>query len=493
MKQHGVYVPHFIAIGLRSLAVVGLVVGLFVLSAAIASPSTQEPPPSIASQLEAEALWQAYQARYLQDLALLADDPLANLFEPVLDTTFVSDDGKIGVLWLALKDYTGRILATEPGLVFAIRQNENWQIVFSSDDEWLQIKDSLPEDFLPASFQTMPEGAPDQALIDYLSGYYLPYVAGTAHRLEGSVLHFHNYPPLGYPSCTDEFCRYAFDFTDSGHFPLVASKAGLVVSSRDSCNDGNTSCTNYIILQDTVGSAYQIYLHLANNTIPDYLTAGTFVDRGKYIGDTDDTGYSTSEHVHFMIVTSWWYGTSNYPWGRSVDIRFADVTLNGGIPRTCYEVTNLPIYDNAVNCNGDKMNPFSSLNDWFVSGNMGASPPTGQLTRPVPGAIVAPGSNPLMDVTAQTSDDVRVVRAVLIAKINGNWREVAPRVTNPTSSGVFDWDVNICKAGDLNGPLEVALKIWDYEGNITSMLSPRTINVDDACPYGMSLPLITSN
>lgn len=466
---------------------------LFVLSVALAAPAAQEPPPTIASAVEAEALWQAYQVRYQQDLKLAVNDPLATLFEPVLDTAFISPDGKTGVLWLALKDFSGRILATEPGVVFALRQGEGWKIVFSSDKEWLEIRANLPEDFLPASFQEAPEAAPDQAAIDYLTGYYLPYVAGTAHRLEGSVLHFHNYPPLGYPSCDIAYCRYAYDFTDSGHFPLVASKAGVVISSRDSCIDGNTNCTNYIILQDTVGSAYQIYLHLAHNTIPNYLTTGAFVDRGKYIGDTDDTGYSTSEHVHFMIVNSFWYWGDGYPWGYSVDMRFADVTLNSGIPRTCYEVTNLPIYEGATQCNGDGSIPFSPLNDWFISGNVGASPPTGQLTRPVAGAIVAPGTNPLMDVTAQTSDDVRVVRAVLIAKINGTWREVGPQVTNPTPAGVFDWDVNICKAGDINGPLEVALKIWDHEGNVTSLLSPRTINVDDACPFGMSLPLIISN
>jgi hypothetical protein len=383
-------------------------------------------------------------------------------------------------------------LATEPGIVFALPQGEGWQIVFSSDKEWEEVKASLQEEFLPVSFQSKPENTPDQASIDYLTGYYLPYVAGTAHRLEGSILHFHSYPPLGYPSCDVAYCRYVYDFTDAGHFPLVASKAGIVISSRDSCIDGNTTCTNYIILQDTVGSAYQIYLHLAHNTIPDYLTAGTFIDRGKYIGDTDDTGYSTSEHVHFMIVNGFWYGGDGYPWGYSVDMRFSDVTLNGGIPRTCYEVTNLPIYDGATQCNGDRSIPFSPLNDWFISGNVGASPPTGQLTRPAAGAIVAPGANPLMDVTATTSDDVRVVRAVLIAKINGTWREVAPRVTSQTN-GVFDWDVNICKAGDINGPLEVALKLWDHEGNVTSLLSPRTINVDDACPYGAYLPSIFSN
>jgi hypothetical protein len=483
----------FSLVSLKNLVVIGMLLVLFLSSAAFASPIIQEPPPTIASSTDAEALWQAYQARFTQEKTLFAEDPLAALFEPVLDTAFVSSDGKTAVLWLALKDHTGRILATEPGIVFALRQGEGWQIVFSSDEEWTEIKASLPEGFLPAEFQSAPENTPDQAGTNYLTGYYLPYVAGTVHRLEGSVLHFHSYPPLGYPSCDVAYCRYVYDFTDAGHFPLVASKAGIVISSRDSCIDGNTTCTNYIILQDTVGSAYQIYLHLANNTISDYLTAGTFVDRGKYIGDTDDTGYSTSEHVHFMIVNGFWYGGDGYPWGYSVDMRFSDVTLNGGIPRTCYEVTNLPIYDGATECNGDRSIPFSASNDWFISGNVGASPPTGHLTRPVAGATVAIGSNPLMDVTAQTSDDVRVVQAVMIAKVNGSWREVGPRVKNPTAAGVFDWDVNICKAGDINGPLEVALKLWDHEGNVTNLLSPRTINVDDACPYGAYLPSIFSN
>ena len=451
--------------------------------------AAQTQPPTTASAVEAEGLWRAYQSRYQKDLTINSNDPLATLFEPVLDHAFISPDGKTGVLWLALKDHTGRILATEPGLVLAVRENETWRIVYSGESEWQQIKASLPASFLPASFQSAPENQLEQTINAPITGYYLPYVAGTKHRLEGSVLHFNNYPALGYPSCEAEFCRYAYDFTDSGHFPLVASKAGVVISSKDSCYDGSTACTNYIVLQDVVGGAYQIYLHLAHNTIPDHLTYGAYIGRGNYIGDTDDTGYSTSEHVHFMVTTSFWLsdpGETGYPWGRSVDMRFADVTINGGIPRTCYEVTHLPIYDNATQCIGTKTDPLNPQNDWFVSGNQGASPPSGQLTRPVDGAVVAGGSNPLMDVTAQTSDDVRVVRAVLQAKINGAWTEIGPQVTTPSSTGVFDWDVNLCQAGPLNGPLEVALKLWDHEGNVVGLLSKRTINIDHACPPPVS-------
>lgn len=474
------------------LVIAGLMVILSLLPAAL-TPSAQNQPPIPATLEEANSLWQAYKERYQLELAILSDNPLAAMFEPVLDTTFISADGQTAVLWLAVKDPNGRILATEPGIVLAVRQQDSWQIVISSDAEWSEALSSLPEDFLPAAFQPAPEDTPANSIQAPLTGYYLPYVAGTSHRLEGSILHFHNYPPLGYPSCTIEFCHYAYDFTDAGHFPMVASKAGIVVNSYDGCFDGNTGCTNYIVLQDTVGGAYQIYLHLAHNTIPDYLTPGTFVDRGKYIGDTDDTGYSTSEHVHFMVVNNWWWGVSNYPWGYSVDMRFTDVPINGGIPRTCYEITNLAIYDNARDCIGDRANPFSPLNDWFISGNVGASPPTGQLSRPVPGAIVAVGTNPWIDVTAQTSDDVRVVSAVLIGNVNGKWTEIGPRVFNPTPAGVFDWDVNLCKAGDLDGLLDVALKIWDHEGNVTQMISLRTIIVDDACAFGNYLPTIIRN
>jgi hypothetical protein len=91
-----------------------------------------------------------------------------------------------------------------------------------------------------------------------------------------------------------------------------------------------------------------------------------------------------------------------------------------------------------------------------------------------------------MDVTASTQDDVRVKTAVLQGLIGGTWREIAPRVSNPDASGEFDWDVNLCQAGPLNGPLEVALKIWDHEGNVVGLLSRRTIQVDHACPPPVS-------
>lgn len=444
------------------------------------------PPPLTASpEIQAEL-----SAAFFQRLDSKSESGILtfDLFTPELDTAFISLDGQHAVLWLALRDDYGRILASEPGLVLAKKTVESWEILLPGDPTWDMELASLPTGMLPLEKQPAPDGFEMEAVVaaDALTGYYLPYVAGTSRWLEGSISHFQTIPELGYPSCTEEYCRYAFDFTDDNHFPLVAAKGGTVLSSRDSCADGTETCTNYIVLRNVSEGTYQIYLHLAHDTIPNQLTPGTTVQRGEYLGDTDDTGYSTSNHVHFMVTTSVWVGGDGYFWGRSVEVHFADVPINGGIPRTCYEVTSFTIYDGATDCIGNRSDPRNPANDWFLSGNIGAYPPTGSLTRPAAGAVVNTGTNPLIDVTASVSDDVRVASARFVVRLNGQWVEVGPRVTSQASPGVFDWDVDLCAVGPLNGPLEVALTLWDHEGTKVSALSPRTIQVDHACPPPVS-------
>lgn len=444
--------------------------------------AAEDPPPyQTASDGIKSELWAAFSEHIFDsgDRKAITFD----LFTPELDEAFLTPDGKTAVLWLALRDDSGQRLATEPGLVTARLTDNGWQIILPGDPLWSETLSELPEGMLPLEQSPVPS---DIALTDIkapVTGYYLPYASGTTRWLEGSISHFQSIPELGYPSCTAEYCRYAYDLTDAWHFPLLASKEGRVVGSRDSCTDGNPYCTNYIVLQEPNTQLYQIYLHLAHGTIPDKLTNGTLVKRGQYIGDTDDTGYSTSQHVHFMVTTSIWLGGDGYYWGRSIDIRFADVAINNGIPRTCYEVTRFPIYDGATECIGDKTDPRNPANDWFPSGNIGAYPPTGSLQVPAPGAVVTAGNTLIMDVRATVSDDVRVTAVSLVAKLNGEWIEIGPKVSQTISTNTYDWDVNLCEEGlAVNGALEVALRAWDHEGNVSPALSPRTIQVDHACP-----------
>lgn len=458
---------------------------LLLIAAVLLLPAAGDPPPTPAAPETAADLAAALAHRL--DSAPGAKTLSFELFTPELDTAFTSPDGQTAVLWLALRDDAGRVLATEPGLALANRTDSGWQVLLPGDPGWEETFNALPEGMLPLEQSPAPKSMAynPTAITGPLTGYYLPYAAGTARWLEGSISHFQSVPELGYPSCGIDTCRYAYDFTDKNHFPLLASKDGTVVAARDSCADGSPTCTNYIVLRDTNGQTFQIYLHLAHGTIPDKLTPGTAVKRGQYIGDSDDTGYSTSQHVHFMVTNDLW-SASGYYWGHSVDIRFADVPINNGIPRNCYEVTRFPIYDGATECLGDKSDPRNPANDWYVSGNVGAYPPTGALTRPAAGAVVNSGANTMIDVTANASDDVRVTAVRLVAKVNGKWVEIGPKVTKPASGNVYDWDVDLCAAGAFNGPLEVALRVWDHEGNVSSALSPRTIQVDHACPPPVS-------
>ena len=440
-------------------------------------------PPQPASPEVKSTLWDAFTRRATE---LRPGESLTfELFTPELDEAFLSPDGTAAVLWLALRDDSGRRLASEPGMVLAVLSGGEWQAFLPGDEGWEEALAALPLNMLPA--EQRPSERVEEPALTAITDYYLPYVAGTTRWLEGSIGHFQDIPWLGYPSCLEEYCRYAYDFTDDVHFPLVASKGGSVSASRDSCPDNGTSCTNFIVLRDPNNNTYQIYLHIAHGTIPDALTPGTAVQRGQYLGDTDDTGYSTSQHVHFMVTNSVWLVDDGYYWGASIDIRFADVPINNGIPRTCYEVTHFPIYDGATQCLGNPNDPLNPNNDWFTSGNIGTFPPNGSLTRPADGQVVAGGANPLMDVTASVSDDVHVDAAQLLAYLDGGWSFLGPKVTQPLSPGVFDWDVNLCQAGAFNGPLQIGLALWDHEGNFRAPLSVRIIQVDHACPPPESL------
>lgn len=450
---------------------------LIVITATFFLLAAGDPPPTPASpEIKAE-LAEAFSTRLqaFNENRLLVMD----VFTPELDAAFISPSGETAVLWLALRDDSGRILATEPGLALARLGPDGWNVLLPGDPGWDETLANLPDGMLPLEQLPAPGDAPAPAApAAPLQGYYLPYAAGTARWLEGSISHFQNIPELGYPSCTIEYCHYAYDFTDTGHFPLLASKDGTVIGSRDSCTDGSEICTNYIVLHNASDNAYQIYLHLSNGTIPDKLTAGTAVLRGQYLGDTDDTGYSTSNHVHFMVTSDIWMGgpaNYQYYWGHSIDIRFADVAINNGIPRNCYEISHFQVYDGANQC-------LASTGDRYTSGNVGAYPPAGSLTRPAAGITVTSGPNPLIDVTAYPTDDVQVTAVRLMASIGGQWVEIGPKITQPVAPGKYDWDVNLCEVGPLNGPLDVALRAWDHEGNISGPLSPRTIQVEHSCP-----------
>lgn len=293
------------------------------------------------------------------------------LYDVEIDHLEFAEDGSLALVWLAFHDpQTGENIATEPGLALARRAEDGqaWGITLQVDPAWTETLALVPEAMLSAENKAEllapePDEASAQATTP-IGGYKLPWKGGTYNYISGSIGHV-----LTYKSCPTT-CMYAFDFADGTMFPIHAARSGVVKYFYDSAANGNTSTTNYIVLEDasTTPTTYQVYYHLAQGTIPAGLrVVGAPVSQGQYIGNADDTGASTGHHLHFHVHTN-----PNAVWSTSIDITFDDVGENGGRPRTCAEAAAYPSY-------GTQCAPGNKL----LSGNSsGAAPAAPAITGP---------------------------------------------------------------------------------------------------------------
>ncbi len=273
---------------------------------------------------------------------LLNENLPAAVAEKQLDTWKMYDvnfsEGRYeALIWMAEVDpETGENIPAEPHIVLAKYDTATalWSLKFSIDEDFgPTIHSSAFKDIEYAQQFPAVEPKVPKALQTF-GGYYLPWKSGDTKRLTWSISH---------TSCANNYCKYAFDFADGTHFPVLAAKGAYVFHFQDGCWDNDHSCTNSITLQDrsTTPWTYQIYLHIERNSIPaEIRKIGTYVPRGVHIANVDNTGYSTGSHLHFMVTSGL---TSNpckwYCWGPSVDITFRDVKVNwdeatqGGRPR----------------------------------------------------------------------------------------------------------------------------------------------------------------
>jgi hypothetical protein len=297
-----------------------------------ASPKNADiPTPIPGSQNALETLL------YTQLPALVAD---ADHGDWSLDEVQFNEDYTQALLWMAeSEEEDGEVIPREPEIVLAIwnTTDQVWHLHLVSDEDFSDIfmSSDFKDSELAMRFFPDADPKPGPTTGPVYGGYRLPWTAGLTKRLTWSV---------GHTSCNPiYYCTYAFDFADGTMFDLLASKGGYVYHWRDTCNNGDSGCTNSITLQDRTTSpwTYQIYLHIAKNSIPANLkTQGVYVSQGMKIANVDDTGASTGHHVHLMVVEqSTLNSCTNYCFGRAVDITFQDVSINwhaatqGGRPR----------------------------------------------------------------------------------------------------------------------------------------------------------------
>ncbi len=438
--------------GLRILILATLLLGVCAqpVSAQVDVPETDE-ATTIDPDLEAAVL-----------TAVGARGGQWQYFNWVIDHV-VYDAGELQALvWLAAVDgETGIVLGREPNTVIAMRTSLDaaWQVIFDDDEPFSKSLDMFQGEIygeLKPETTFIEKGIRMQHVF---GGYYLPWQAGLTKTLTWSITH---------TSCANNACYYAFDFADGSMFPISAIKGGTVFHFKDTCANGDATCTNSITLEDrsTTPWTYQIYLHIANNSVPAELrTIGAPVYQGQHIANVDDTGYSTAHHLHLMVVTedTMYTSASGYIWGVSEDITFRDVTINwdaatqGGRPRRV---------DEAQQLGGEGQNT-------YVSGNVGNQPPTGGFFDPESFQEI---TNPILLVSGWGLDNDGIAAIRPIINYDGSWQEVGSQQTG----NLYSATLNLCNEGIPDGPFALALRIWDGQGNVADV-DVRHLIKDTTC------------
>ncbi|MCI0521384.1 MAG: Ig-like domain-containing protein [Chloroflexi bacterium] len=439
---------------------------LVLLSSLPALAQTEAPPPppkeaDPAAEVEA-AIYAAINASRPFTLAYL-------IYDTQLDRLEISADNRWATAWLNPVDpSTGQVVPAEPGLAVARHEKDGWTAYLPGDAEWLLGVQNAPLDLLAVGERDFwlleaVQAAEAAALAGPFHGYYLPWAYGESMYLTQGPHHDY-YTPSG-------SAHYALDFAKpgapSGMFNLHAAKGGTVKRAVWHHPNGNPDYGNYIVLEDTTTSptTYQLYLHLAQDSIPEALRViGAPVARGQFLGVADDTGISSGNHLHFHVHLN----PSSY-WDQSQDITFVDVAINGGRPRIASD-------QQFCTWDGDVCDETQSL---YVSGNMpGAevNPPWGDLLSPATGFVLETST---LNLAAWADDDSGIASMRFQADFGNGWQDIGPAFT--ASPAAYLWDA--CAASVPDGPLSLAVKIVDTEGNSAAALAGlRHILKQYACP-----------
>ena len=434
---------------------------------AAAPPPPDSPLAEVQDQVKA-AIEQALVARQDEVLAYV-------IYQAQVERVQVSADGRWAYAMLVLTDpQTDEILPSEPGLAFARLQGGQWIATLPSDPEWPELLQSAPADLLREDLRQVwwEMYAAEQANMPEvpLTGYLLPWRAGETVYLSRSVAHDEDIPSGS--------AHYSFDFYISGTmWPVHAAKGGTVwrfqydvpTCYERHCDDQTIG--NYLVIRDATTNpvSYQLYLHLAQDSIPPELReVGAPVVRGQFIGIADNTGQSWGHHLHFQVHTN----PDSY-WGYAVDIKFNDVSINDGRPRR-----HDAVYDDFPWCWE------SDVCEQGQAGYVSQNVPPGDLAAPM-GDLVNISNGDVITTTILPLEgwaydaESGVDYGEVIINYNDTWL-----ATGLTFTSIFTGTLDLCTPGAAvpDGPLSVALRIYDMDGNFAPMEGLRTVIKAAACP-----------
>jgi murein DD-endopeptidase MepM/ murein hydrolase activator NlpD len=410
--------------------------------------------------------------------------PAYEIYATQIDHLRVDDGSDWASAWLNPVDpQTGRVVPAEPGLALARYQDGQWLVVLPGMAAWETTLQAAPDSILPSpekeAWLASAVQAKSAQSTTTFSGYRLPWESGKTMYLTQSV-HHDAYTPNGSAHFAFDFAApYDASLPGSPMFPIYAAKAGTVYLADWHQINGNTQYPNYIVLKDTSTSpvSYQLYMHLAQDSIPTALrTPGVLVQQGQYLGLADDTGQSSGNHLHFQVETS----LAGY-WGQSVDITFDDVAINGGRPRIAEDLPYCKPSDVCI-----------ATQNTYPSGNVTVgdrTPPSGDITAPAQDGMNLSSGH--LQIKGWAADaDPGLLSAQIIAGYAGAWHDLG----TPYSSSPFSLDWDLCAAGVPDGPVSLALRMLDKNGNqVTTYDSARRFFKSYACPAPPPACLLNSN
>jgi murein DD-endopeptidase MepM/ murein hydrolase activator NlpD len=159
----------------------------------------------------------------------------------------------------------------------------------------LEVFENRLDPFLEYGFRYMP-GDP-RATHSASEPYRAPYAISSDHQITQA------FPETITHTAPDSY--YAVDLAMPVGTDVVAARDGIVFdiasknyrSGLDATEDAPAANVVRILHDD---GTYAIYAHLNTNTIR--VKPGDQVERGQYIADSGNTGFSTGPHLHFVVV-----------------------------------------------------------------------------------------------------------------------------------------------------------------------------------------------
>jgi murein DD-endopeptidase MepM/ murein hydrolase activator NlpD len=205
---------------------------------------------------------------------------------------------------------TGRLLH-ELVPILARQMDAGWQALApaltpaAEFNAWLSaVPASLMDGSLKAFLQQ--PGATAASLAATFGGHYLPWPGGrfaTVSRRDG----------VGHAGQIDFVVDQPVEYGDDS---VYSTKAGTVVFIKESSPNPVEICeafddcwrrANVVVIQHGP-EEYSWYVHLAHNSVPDNLYIGMPIPAGVKVGVQGQTGWTTGEHLHYMV------STGHYPW-----------------------------------------------------------------------------------------------------------------------------------------------------------------------------------